>query len=228
MARNGLLCADVPLRNCSRLQQTPARPSNRSASTVERRTTRYKVLTTVTDSMTPQSLVMLLLFDSRWWRKANLDGLSFTQAEGGRMPHVFENRRENVWGKCMPVSHECTLMNAMQHSSCTLSVPQLAYKCSLPTLWWLGLSLLLVLCAFSGTFYCRDLRYSIRRCIHFQTSSKDTVLPVSLSCRLASIHPWFCSFRLWRFINHLLTYFLTYNVYKLKRKIVLERNRRCG
>jgi len=25
---------------------------------------------------------------------------------------------------------------------------------------------------------------------------------------LANIAPWFCSFRLWRFINHLLTYLL--------------------
>jgi len=26
----------------------------------------------------------------------------------------------------------------------------------------------------------------------------------------SSYAPWFCSFRLWRFINHLLTYLLTY------------------
>jgi len=49
----------------------------------------------------------------------------------------------------------------------------------------------------------------------FRRHLKDTLLPVSLSCHRASIHQ--CTlillFRLWRSINHLLTYLLTMSVY---------------
>jgi len=36
------------------------------------------------------------------------------------------------------------------------------------------------------------------------------------------MQPWFCSFRLWRFMNHLLTYLLTYLIHRLYAMTVTE------
>ena len=51
--------------------------------------------------------------------------------------------------------------------------------------------------------------------LHFQTSSKDTLLPVSLSCHLASIHQralilFIQTLALYKSFTYLLTYLLTY------------------
>jgi len=66
---------------------------------------------------------------------------------------------------------------------------------------------------------CRLLRRILHISWHDFVSNDEVLQRTGLFD--VSYAPWFCSFRLWRFINHLVTYLLTYSYIVRKRRLGL-------